>query len=57
MESRKRSRTEDGDNIPAKKRIINDEGDSPRSLNGTTLDMDEPKDDDHLEVTHFPLWP
>ena len=54
MESRKRSRTEDGDTSRAKKRAIKDEDDSPSPLNGAASDPDEPKDDDHLEVNAFP---
>lgn len=50
MESRKRSRTEEADTTRAKKRAINDGGNSPRSVNGAASDPDEPKDDANLEV-------
>ncbi len=50
MESRKRSRTEDGDTSRAKKRAIKDDQDSPGSINGVASDTDEPRDDHNLEV-------
>ncbi|KIP08412.1 hypothetical protein PHLGIDRAFT_88220 [Phlebiopsis gigantea 11061_1 CR5-6] len=47
MESRKRPRQEDGENVQSKKRALSTGHDSPVAVNG---DADEPKDSDSLEA-------
>ena len=58
VESRKRARTEDGEGVRAKKRVVTEERNSPGVVNVTSNpdasnsnEADEPKDNDNLEVT------
>ncbi|KAI0789122.1 BRE1 E3 ubiquitin ligase-domain-containing protein [Abortiporus biennis] len=50
MESKKRLRTEESDGHRLKKRALTDEHDTPRPVNGTSSEPDEPKDGDSLEM-------